>query len=107
MTRDENWQAIWHLFSGRFTLPSYANLMAKGGPVDWVRLLSSRGNKTQKITSLHLLFTLWWNVWKGRNRRIFDHKECSVPQLYACILEQLVSYARAGILIPDGFNIQM
>jgi hypothetical protein len=80
--------------------------MEEGGPVGWVSLLSSIGNKTQKRANLGLLFTFWWNVWKERNRRIFYHKARSVPQLFDWILEELVSYAREGILLPDGPSSQ-
>jgi hypothetical protein len=50
---------------------------------------------------LGIVFMFWWNVWKERNRRIFDNEERYVPQLSRFLEEELIIYSRASVLSAD------
>jgi hypothetical protein len=36
-----------------------------------------------------ILFSFWWQIWKERNRRMFDQKEASVLQVSSLIHEAI------------------
>ena len=46
-----------------------------------------------------LALLTWWNLWKTRNNRIFNHKDISSSQLADMILQELAQWRAAGILI--------
>jgi hypothetical protein len=48
-------EALWQCFATCHGLPSYAELIAKGGSIDWVRLLIS-SSKSERKMKLGLLF---------------------------------------------------
>jgi hypothetical protein len=64
-------EALWCSIANRFSLPDYTLMTSRGNPVEWVRFLSSQGDKQHKRKQLGILSTFWWNIWKERNRRIF------------------------------------
>jgi hypothetical protein len=70
-------------------MPSYIDFTAQQGPANWARHLISTGSKKEKRRKLGILFTFSWNIWKERNRRIFQGKELSVLQLVSLIQEDL------------------
>jgi hypothetical protein len=39
----------------------------------------------------------WWQVWKERNRRIFEEKELSIPQLSAILNDQIHLFQAANL----------
>jgi hypothetical protein len=45
--------------------------------------ISESNQGVDRRAKLGIIFTIWWYLWKERNRRIFDNKECSIPQLSA------------------------
>jgi hypothetical protein len=63
--------------------------------------MSTGGNKKMRGRRLGIVFTFWWNVWKERNRRIFDNEERYVPQLSRFLEEELIIYSRASVLSAD------
>jgi hypothetical protein len=54
-----------------------------------VQKLLSAGTPKIKRKKHRLLFFFWWQVWKERNRRIFDARELSVPQLSWLLKDQI------------------
>jgi hypothetical protein len=95
MTKCNYSEALWQTLAPKHSLPSYNCLSPLGGPVDWVLHLCSSGVVSDKREMLGLLFFIWWNLWKERNRRIFENEKKSVPQLVALIREEISWYNRA------------
>jgi hypothetical protein len=61
----------------------------------WWESLANTPNIPKKgLRSLILLVV--WEIWKERNRRIFDHKEIAVSLLLAKIKEEAGLWALAG-----------
>jgi hypothetical protein len=56
-------------------------MVVQGGPKQWFNFVLRSGNKKGKQRKSGVLFTFWWLIWKERNKRIFEHKESSAPQL--------------------------
>jgi hypothetical protein len=62
----------------------------------WAYLLLSSGCKKEKRTKLGLLFTFWWQLWKERNRRVFQGVELSSFRVAALFKEQTLALSLAG-----------
>jgi hypothetical protein len=50
-------------------------------------LYQKQWNQKREKKKLGILFTFWWNIWKERNHKIFEHKEASVSRLASEIIE--------------------
>jgi len=44
----------------------------------WIR---RGGSKSQKKWWRTVPACIWWNIWKERNQRIFEGKECSIQKI--------------------------
>lgn len=82
-------ETLWHKVADRFQLPDYHLLCAQDGPVQWVNRIIRPCNATEKKRRLEILFTTWWQIWKERNRRTFEHKEQSVNSVFELTKSQL------------------
>jgi hypothetical protein len=56
------------------------------------------GASKEKKKRLGILFTMWWAIWKERNRRVFESKEMSAYQLSCWILNELKQLEASGVL---------
>jgi hypothetical protein len=74
-------EPLWNAIAGRFNLPMFSDMIMFSHPVQWVSFLQRK--------KLGILFCFWWQIWKERNRRIFEGKECSVNRVDAIIQEEL------------------
>jgi hypothetical protein len=74
-------EAVWNLIAPHFNLPGFSVMVVQGGPKQWFNFVLRSGNKKGKQRKSGVLFTFWWLIWKERNKRIFEHKESSAPQL--------------------------
>jgi hypothetical protein len=72
-----------------FNLLAFQVLSARGRPTEWFHYMRSSGTDKEKRKKGRILFTSWWQIWKERNRRIFDHKEASVLQVSSFIQEAI------------------
>lgn len=70
-------------------------MAAVGGPIHWVQQLRKIGNKDIKRQNLGVLFAFWWQIWKEMNRRIFNNKVQSVPQLANLIKDEIGLFSLA------------
>jgi hypothetical protein len=93
-------EALWRAVSLKHGLPDY-NHIPLGAPIEWVRFMSAGGTKKMRRRRLGTVFTFWWNVWKERNKRIFDNAEQSVPQLLRFLEEELSMHSRGNVLHND------
>jgi hypothetical protein len=55
-------EALWNIFQTLYGFPSYATLISKGGPIEWVHHLISAYSKKEHKMKLGLLFMFWWTV---------------------------------------------
>jgi hypothetical protein len=69
--------------------------MSGGRLLEWVLHLTSEGSKQAKRIKMGTLSTFWWNMWKERNRRVFDSKELSISQLSRLLRDDLDFFAQA------------
>jgi hypothetical protein len=90
-------EALWQSIAPVFHLPHYQAMNQQGGLVDWVLHLSSSGDTNTKRSKLDILFFFWWCLWKERNRRIFEDKESSVPQLSAILRQEISLFSQARL----------
>jgi hypothetical protein len=93
-------EALWHDFAARYDLPAYQNLASVDGPAGWVIHFTSAFSPKERKKKLGLLFMFWWNVWKERNRRIFQNQEMSVPSLLVLLQENVSVFYRAMRIEP-------
>jgi hypothetical protein len=87
-------EALWNSIAGDFNLPGFDLLNQWGRPVDWVHHLVQNNSKKDRRKALGILFTFWWQLWKEKNRRVFDNYECSIPRLSALLKEDILLYCR-------------
>jgi hypothetical protein len=81
-------KALWNSITASFELPPYSTISPCGVPMEWVIWIAKKGNNSSTRTKLGALFSFWWHMCKECNRRIFDAKECSVPQLASLLKEE-------------------
>jgi hypothetical protein len=67
---------------------------------DWLQFcrINSSIDKRKGAQSLILLAT--WEIWRERNRRIFENKELSVEALLVRIQDEAALWNMAGATIP-------
>lgn len=94
-------KALWNAIAPGLDLPNYQHLRNLAGLEGWIEGISQTGNKAQKRRKIGSLFYFWWNLWKERNRRIFNNQEKSVPQLASLILQDVQQFARTKITNLD------
>jgi hypothetical protein len=87
-------KALWHTLAQRLNLPQYNLLNSPGGPLEWVYHLATDSSSSRR-KRLGLVFFIWWNLCEERNRRIFETKEKSIPQLATLVLEEITNFSRA------------
>jgi hypothetical protein len=80
-------EAVWNIVATSLNLPCFSQMHLQGGPVQWFQSLLHTGPAGDKKKRAGFLLTVWWLLWKERNRRIFDHRERSSQCLAYCILE--------------------
>jgi hypothetical protein len=94
LTKCNFFEALWRALAPRLNLPQYNMLNSLGGPLEWVCHLAI-GSSSSRRKMLGLVFFIWWNLWKERNRRTFETKEKSIPQLAALVLEEITNFSQA------------
>lgn len=52
-------------------------------------------SKDHKLVFAGLIIYFWWNLWKARNRRTFQHEEKMVPEVVNIIKEDFHPYRQA------------
>jgi hypothetical protein len=80
--RPENWQFAHHNFQ------------------NWYRSLVGQQTKERRKTTLTLANLVCWEIWKERNRRIFEKKERTATAMIANTVEEIQVWRIAGAPIP-------
>ncbi|PVH38494.1 hypothetical protein PAHAL_5G271700 [Panicum hallii] len=92
-----NGPSIWtteavgkHKFFARVWTTDMVPMLDPASTVEaWWRS-SQRGlpNKLRRLKAAVLMYTTW-NIWKKRNRRIFEHRSCQPTQAFELIKEEM------------------
>lgn len=83
-------EALWNLLAQANQLPTYMEMADTGeGPISWVQKMLDSGVTKHKRKKLGIPFTVWWHIWKERNRRTFEGVEKSIHQVHILISEAL------------------
>jgi hypothetical protein len=45
----------------------------KGGILEWSLAISRAGPKQQQYSSAGIVLFIWWQIWKGQNKRIVEN----------------------------------
>jgi hypothetical protein len=61
-------EAVWNLVAPHFNLPSYQILQLQGEPIQWFQAILQGGSAKEKKRRTGILITVWWMIWKERNR---------------------------------------
>lgn len=77
------------MVASRQQMPNYNELMAHQTPVEGVNDLLASGSDVDKRRKVGILFSFWWEIWKERNRRVFDNKEQSPIEVATLTLEAI------------------
>jgi hypothetical protein len=71
-------EAVWNLVAASFNLPSYLQLQSQGGPAQRFQVILDAGEAKDKTKRSGILLTVWWMIWKERNRRILTTKSAQL-----------------------------
>lgn len=82
-------EALWNRIAAIYNLPNYASMPTVGESIEWVRSILSMGGKKDKKKNLCILFSFRWQLWKERNRHIFNNEEQSFNCVAAIIHDDL------------------
>ena len=90
-------QAIWNqvLSWENWTLPQQTNPANFDCINVWWEETARTVHKNQRRDFNGLVIYIMWNLWKERNRRIFENKLQSAQQVAERVKEDLVLYKRA------------
>jgi hypothetical protein len=67
-------------------------LQSQEGPHGLIQGIKGAGSCKERRKRLGILFTFWWQLWKGRNRRIFEAKEILASALAGVIKDEVLVY---------------
>jgi hypothetical protein len=87
---------VTHLLWSWFQLqgsPSYCSLQQ--GPTDWLHANAAKANGANLKRATGVLLYCWWNMWKERNKRIFDSVHKNTLQVAYSAKEEIDLYFRA------------
>jgi hypothetical protein len=65
------------------------------GNADWLALNSARATELHQRDSTGILLYCWWNIWKERNRRVFDSIQRNVLQVVLAAKKEIELYRLA------------
>jgi hypothetical protein len=82
-------EAVWNLAAPRLGLGNFSSLLNLDGLTNWIPLHDCFRIKKSEKRKLGIIFTFWWQIWKERNRRIFESQELSVQQLSILIVDEI------------------
>jgi hypothetical protein len=94
-------EALWNSIAAKYNLPGYVSFINLEGPTDWITFIMSSGRKKEKNRKLGVLFSIWWQLWTKRNRRIFEFMELSVPRISRILQDQIDLFIVAKGLTSD------
>jgi hypothetical protein len=88
-------EAIWDKIAHDLQVHPVLVPFHKGNISSWIEAAGRAGNKKQQHINAGIVFLFWWNIWKERNRRIFENKEASFLQVSELIKIVAKEFSRA------------
>ena len=90
-------QTVWNQFLSweNWTLPQQTHPTNFDCIRDWWEATAKTVHKNQHRDFNGMVIYIMWNLWKERNRRIFENKFQSAKQVAERVKEDLVQYNRA------------
>lgn len=79
----------WNRIATTYDMLAYSEMVVSNNPVEWVQIVLTRGSKKEKKRKLGVLFSFWWQIWKERNRRIFNNDQQPGNHVADIIQEEL------------------
>jgi hypothetical protein len=67
----------------------------QGSITNWIEAAGKAGSMQQQRINAGIMFIFWWNIWKERNRRIFENKEASFLRVAELIKSAAKEYHSA------------
>jgi hypothetical protein len=67
---------------------------------EWYKSLSDNQTKLQRKETFPATKLVCWELWKERNRRIFDKKELPLPAMISRIKEEAAAWRQSGAPLP-------
>jgi hypothetical protein len=64
-------EAVWNSVANAYNLPGYQVMKQEEGPVNWFKPLLSSTTTNEKRKRAGIILSVWWLLWKERNKRIF------------------------------------
>lgn len=98
-------EATWGELVSIFRLPTHVRQTVTKGVTRTIANVTALGNKTQKKELMGTLLSFWWQIWKERNRRIFDQKESSFKQVAHLANEAIKAIDLAHA--PTTINVEL
>lgn len=74
-------EAAWDALTATLPLPDHAKRINNTSIDAWLLSITAVGDRVTRRKLAGILFSFWWQIWKERNRRIFDQREQSFRQV--------------------------
>jgi hypothetical protein len=68
------------------------------GPKGWFKALMGTAAAREKRRRAGIIITVWWLLWKERNKRIFELRSASIIQLSNLIQDNISLLQSAGVM---------
>jgi hypothetical protein len=68
----------------------------KGNVLSWIEACTRAGNRRKQKEMAGIILYFWRILWKERNTRVFEQKECSFNQMVQLTSEAIRNFYRAA-----------
>ncbi|KAG8062490.1 hypothetical protein GUJ93_ZPchr0003g17030 [Zizania palustris] len=90
--------SVWTIVTRHFQLVGTPPLPSDDPPQDWWQKACTTVTRNQRKNFSGLLMYLWWNVWKERNRRVFQNSFQSISFVSSLVISDFTSFASFSAL---------
>jgi 6-phosphogluconolactonase (cycloisomerase 2 family) len=87
-------EVVWNIVSNHHNLPTFVSMSPNRDHVHCVNYMTQTTSRSERRKKLGILFYFWWQVWKERNKRVFDGKESSFQHLAAWTQDEIQMFHR-------------
>jgi hypothetical protein len=74
-------EAVWDKIALDLQVHPIVAPFHKGNIANWVEVAVRAGSRKQQRVNAGIVFLFQWQIWKERNRRVFENKEASYLQV--------------------------
>jgi hypothetical protein len=80
-------EAVWLKVMDMLSLQPPFSIFCPEGTREWFDRITSIGTKQQQKRNVGVVFLFWWQLWKERNRRVFEGQELSYIQVAQLVVD--------------------